>query len=220
MRLVPLTVRRTQGDAVRFLTRVAACVLMSAVVTVGIGIEVAQAHSELTSSNPAARSVMSTAPAQIALTFSDTIEQRFSTVTISVGDGPPAKSKVEVRQNRLRAVVPDAVRRSGTWTVAFRVVSIDGHPISGTIPLTIKADPAASAPSTGTAEPSATPSAAASAPTTSPPGAAQQRLSGDQAQQVGTVADDRRRLLWWLAGAVGLMIALAASVYLARDRSP
>ncbi|MFC0039205.1 copper resistance CopC family protein [Actinomadura rayongensis] len=87
----------------------------------------ASAHTRLVSSTPAEGASVA-APAQVTLTFSDEI--RVAKVVVKgadgtqVQDGAATRSKTTVAQ-KLKAAVPP-----GLYTVAYRVVGADGHPIT------------------------------------------------------------------------------------------
>lgn len=147
--------RRTGG-------RVAA---VAAVFLVSIGWAApALAHDALLGSEPADGAVLTEAPSQIVLTFSGAQAGVGSEVAV-VGpdgavwsDGPVQVSEAVVTQS-LRPDMPE-----GVYTVTFRSVSGDGHPVSGTFTFsvdlpeapvteTVVTEPATAAPVTETAEP-------------------------------------------------------------------
>ncbi|QCQ94113.1 copper resistance protein CopC (plasmid) [Rhodococcus sp. SGAir0479] len=102
-----------------------------------IGSGVAQAHSALISSSPAADGVLDTSPAGVELTFNQNIQDQFANVTVTdpsgkqVGDRAPS-----VRGDRVLLSVT-AELPAGEYTVGYRVISEDGHPISGTYKFTV-----------------------------------------------------------------------------------
>ncbi|MEU8301327.1 copper resistance CopC family protein [Micromonospora sp. NPDC048909] len=107
----------------------------------------AVAHSELKSSNPAAGSVNGAAPASVSLVFGGSILSASLTVTDGCGRAVPAQ--VTVRDRDVRATLPTGgpPPASGAWSVRWRALSEDGHPISGEVPFTVagKTDCVASA---------------------------------------------------------------------------
>lgn len=145
----------------------------------------AAAHSDLTRSSPTAGSSGRT-PEEIRLTFSDDVEPSFAAVTLSVDEAEPSRLSSRVSGAEVRATPPDVAADDTPqqWKVAYRVVSQDGHPITGSLTFTITPAAASTGPSTGggvdTATPppapaaspasgaSPTPSPAASAPTLRP----------------------------------------------------
>ncbi|MGS2809730.1 copper resistance CopC family protein [Nocardia sp. MW-W600-9] len=121
----------------------------------------AAAHAALAGSDPADGARIDVAPARVTLTFSEAIQSSFATLTVLGPDG------THYEGGDLRADGSDlstdlrALGAAGQYTVGFRVVSADGHPIQGSysFELTAAATPAAGA--TDTAAPVDTPSAAA-----------------------------------------------------------
>ena len=156
--------------------------------------------------------MLASAPSTVRATFSDRIEPRFSKATLAVAGGAPRAVPVTVDGETLRASVPDGLRLTGAWKFAFRVVSVDGHPISGTIAFTVR--PAAA--STGRAPTATATTSTATAPTATPTTTTPPRASGHQDSDP---LQPRRRLIYWVEGIVGAMLLLAAAVFWARDRS-
>jgi methionine-rich copper-binding protein CopC len=116
----------------------------------------ASAHSRLEVTSPAADATLSSAPADVVLTFNESVSAQYSHVAVTRADGSSATSGattvdgVTVRQ-------PLAPLGNGRYTVAYRVVSTDGHPVGGTFVFTVAGATTAPAPSptTTTAKPSA-----------------------------------------------------------------
>lgn len=115
----------------------------------------ASAHTVLQSVTPADGATV-TGAAQVQLVFSGEVREELSAVAVTgpggtdVVDGPPSGSGTRVVQP-LRAPLPD-----GTWTVAYRVVAADGHPVTGTTTFVVQAQAAAgseAAPEAGGAAP-------------------------------------------------------------------
>lgn len=129
----------------------------------------AQAHDDLIGSDPAAGAALDALPAQLTLTFSAGIaaDEGASVVEVTdaagttLADGSPSVSDNVLTQ-------PLAGEASGAVTVLWKVVSSDGHPISGEYSFTV----AAAAPTpTETATPAPTETAAPDetpAPSTAP----------------------------------------------------
>ncbi len=111
-----------------FVTLVAALVLLLA------GSGPATAHANLVESNPAGGSRIDTAPSEVTLTFSENVGNGFVAVTAPSGR-TVATSNVRTLDHVLSADVAASAER-GRYTVAYRIVSADGHPISGEITFT------------------------------------------------------------------------------------
>lgn len=102
----------------------------------------AQAHSQLVSSFPIANSQLSKAPQYVDLTFNEDLLLIANKVTnkISVTDSKKVnwqKSKLDVKGGKIRAYLKTGLT-PGKYTVTYRVVSEDGHPIRGSYLFTYK----------------------------------------------------------------------------------
>jgi methionine-rich copper-binding protein CopC len=150
----------------------------------------AEAHTTLTSSSPAKGATV-TSPAQIRLTFADPV--RFTgVVVVDAKGGHHESGKSQAVDNHVTEPVA-GVLTSGVYTVGWRVVAPDGHPVTGEYKFTVKGGGASSAaPATPTA------------PATSP-----------AAQSVKHTSSAG----WWYVGLAILVIALAGGgMALARRR--
>lgn len=140
-----------------------------------LGMNPAAAHDELVSTNPTDGATLTEAPASLELTYSGDIMDVDGANQVrvtnaageSVTDGAPDIDGKVVTQDLATAAADD------TYTVTWRVVSSDGHPIQGTFTYTVGqgskvADATAQAATTGAAEPSAE-STGTSAPVASDP---------------------------------------------------
>lgn len=101
----------------------------------------AAAHDNLISSTPEAGSTVDVSPAEISLTFSGELLTATSAVVIevtspdgqNVAEGEPAVDGTTVTQTLA------ASQSAGVFTVLWRVVSSDGHPISDQYTYTVEA---------------------------------------------------------------------------------
>ncbi|MCX5270075.1 copper resistance CopC family protein [Streptomyces virginiae] len=133
------------------------------------GAPAASAHTDLTSSTPADGATLDALPLSIGLTFSDDMSQEYAKVALTAPDGTPAgtgEPRVDGKSASL-AVKPGLP--SGRYTVGYRVVSADGHPVSGSYSFTVRAAaPAAPSPTPSSPTPSAEADAAAASPAPTP----------------------------------------------------
>lgn len=91
------------------------------------------AHALVRSTEPAAESVVDAAPRQVVLRFSEPVEAAFGAVRVFRADGERVDDgRARHVPGDPRTVVVALVPRlpDGTYTVSWRVVSADGHPIS------------------------------------------------------------------------------------------
>lgn len=195
-----------------------------------LGAAPAAAHTELRGSDPAPRAVVPADTAEVTLSFSGPVRAGLSTVVVTGPDGADhARGRVRARgSDAVQAV--DGPLPPGAWTVAYRVVAEDGHPLTGTSSFTVR--PAAVVPGVaGTlppappvpARPSAAgPSAAGSRGPGLPPGADSTALpvtapdrattpSGDGSSAGGPIA---------LAGTGLLVVGLTVAAAVRRRSSP
>jgi copper resistance protein C len=111
----------------------------------------ASAHDQLTGQNPVADATVAQMPEAITLTFSSNPVALGSQIQINDGGG---NSWAEGSPEIVDTTASQAVRAdapAGTYTVAWRVVSSDGHPIEGTFNFTVSEGSAGA--SAGTAAP-------------------------------------------------------------------
>ncbi|WP_113839707.1 copper resistance CopC family protein [Blastococcus sp. TF02A-26] len=111
------------------------------VVLVGLGIPAASAHDALTGATPADGSSVTTAPAEVALEFSGVVQELGAEVAVTGPDGTDAtRGAAEVVGTTLTQPLT-ADLPAGAYSVAWRVTSADGHPVSGTLSFTVAGDP-------------------------------------------------------------------------------
>lgn len=115
----------------------------------------ARAHTDLVGSTPRDGAHLQRPPADIDLTFSEEVRPGFASISVRVkGRTIPTTVSQGQDARTIRARFADAEPRpAGSWQVAYRVTSTDGHPINGT--LAFQADRPAKKTKTGstTAEP-------------------------------------------------------------------
>jgi copper transport protein len=91
----------------------------------------AAAHAVLLRTDPAPQTTVKTPPAAVRLDFSEAVEAAFGAVRVFDVDGKRVdKGKIQMAQGRREVVVPASLP-GGTYTVTWRVVSADGHPVHG-----------------------------------------------------------------------------------------
>lgn len=138
--------------------------LLALLVTVGA--TAAAAHDELLDSSPGADEHLDVAPTHVTLSFSDDILTIGPAVIVADTDGATWTAGDPTLDGSSVVVplvddVPD-----GAYEVRWRVVSSDGHPISGVIPFTVgdaaAVDPSASPEPTAAPEPAPSSAPAAS----------------------------------------------------------
>lgn len=178
----------------------------------------AQAHTDLLSSSPKAGAVLQNSPDELTLTFSEDIDPDFATVVLTVGDARE-RLDTDVVRGEVTGTVPrslDAGTATGdfTWSVAYRVVSADGHPVSGKVDFEapFPKPPAASG---GDGTPAEEPGS-----TTADPEDAEVTEDADDAVVVqADQSEDSPALVWAIVLGAGLILAVPAMAWGFRRRS-
>jgi copper resistance protein C len=112
----------------------------------------ASAHSELLESTPAAGAELTKAPSEVELVFGETVQPQGGRIVVSTGDTIVSRDSTFTTRDNVASVqlAPDG--QPGTYTVAFRVVSADGHVVGERFEYTVvgKTSPSPTSGSTGT----------------------------------------------------------------------
>ncbi|BEL06382.1 copper resistance protein CopC [Actinoplanes sichuanensis] len=117
----------------------------------------AEAHADLVRTDPAQGTVVATAPTRILLTFDEAVRGVPDGVQIFDARGELVEARTTVTGTEL-AVTPTGPLGTGTTVLTWRVVSDDGHPISGALTFAIGA-PTTPAVTMPAGEPSTVPNA-------------------------------------------------------------
>jgi copper transport protein len=116
----------------------------------------AQAHATLLGSDPAEGAVVATAPERITFTFNETIGAVPGGVHVFDAQGDPVTASASATGSKLEVALPEPVE-DGTLIVVWRIVSDDGHPVSGSLRFSVGAPSATvadiKAPSSGAESP-------------------------------------------------------------------
>ncbi|MFE3542105.1 copper resistance protein CopC [Nocardia sp. NPDC059177] len=97
----------------------------------------ASAHSGAVSSVPENGSTIEVGPARASVTFNENLQENFPSLTVVGPDGRLwSKGKATV-DGKSVSVELGELGPVGEYTIAFRVTSADGHPVSGTRTFTL-----------------------------------------------------------------------------------
>ena len=171
----------------------------------------AHAHDELLGSSPAAEATVEGLPTEITLTFSAAIATDAGASEVQVTDaaGTSLVAEAPTAQDNVLTQALEG-EASGPVTVLWKVVSSDGHPISGQYAFTVTAPPTPTDTPTPTAvptpssEPSESAEPSSSATPTAPP-----------ADEDATAAS-----AWpWILGGLIIVAVAGAVVYLLVSRA-
>lgn len=200
-------------------TRLRTMVLAAAALTVAAGITIAGAspafaHDELLASSPEPGQVFDTAPAEVALDFSnDIIEVGTAIVVVDHHGGDVEVGDPVVAGPHVTAALPADLE--GDYQVRWRAVSSDGHPIEGAIDFGVGAD------ATGVW----TEEAAHDDPATEAP-AEGDHADGEHAEGDSAEGDDASQsgpdgwaVAGFVVGALGILALLAAVILNAKRKS-
>ncbi|RLP75706.1 hypothetical protein D9V32_09575 [Mycetocola tolaasinivorans] len=151
MTIVPNTLSAEGVAARRTLARgrtATLLVLLVALFTAGMILPAtsASAHDQLLVSDPAQGSVLEVAPTTINLTFSATILNVGTRILVNDAAGTDWAEGEPVSEGTEASVPVRAGLPNGEYTIAWRVVSSDGHPITGVVPFTLSAPAGVPAP--------------------------------------------------------------------------
>jgi copper resistance protein C len=103
----------------------------------GPAADVAQAHVTLTGSSPGPGSTWDVAPRKVVLEFDENVQTGFAVVDVVAPDGSAISTgDVSVTDNKVIAGLGPPTE-AGDYTVGWRVVSDDGHPVDGQFTYTL-----------------------------------------------------------------------------------
>lgn len=91
------------------------------------------AHATLIGSNPAEGAVLQTAPSTVTLTFDDALAEFEPTVVVTGPDGNRYQSGPATIDGAELSSTVAPLTVAGAYTIAYRVVSHDGHPVEGEV---------------------------------------------------------------------------------------
>jgi MYXO-CTERM domain-containing protein len=163
----------------------------------------ARAHNSLTKASPARNATLDEAPGSVELTFLQKVDPEALTITVTDAQRQPVPTAAAQADGKTGSVAFGEPLGNGVYTVTYRVVSLDGHPVQGSYRFTVAEPEASSAPSPR-------PVAAPSAPV---PAAAEPVAASAS-------PDDSGR--WTIAAGVALVAVLGvvALAVLRRRRTP
>ena len=93
----------------------------------------ASAHNSLTGSNPADKAVLDAGPTEIVLTFDQPVQEGdgLNSIAVTGPDGEQWQGDVATVDSNVVTTPLRELGPSGTYTIGYRIVSADGHPVSG-----------------------------------------------------------------------------------------
>jgi methionine-rich copper-binding protein CopC len=190
----------------------AVAVTLICAVALLVGAAPAFAHTRLQSSDPADGTSLGAGPQRVSLTFNEPMQSGFATLTVIGPDSRPYQSGEVTANGGTVSIAVAPLGPAGRYEVGYRVVSEDGHPVTGAIAFTLTAPGPAAA--TTTAAPAAAPSSALAAPASATPAP----TSAAPAPVAASTDDDGGMPVWpWIVGGVVLIgVGAAAALRLGR----
>ena len=175
-----------------------AAALLAAGLALLVAATPAWAHNSLSSASPAREATLSRAPTEITLEFLARLDPAFTTIVLTDGTKRRVPTGDPVVDGTKSTVQVTDTLPNGTYTVAYRVVSADGHPVQGSYPFTV-ADPA------GRTAPTVAPTTASASPA---------------AATAGDDGGGGRGTVLGVAGSAVVVLAVAVGALWWRRRSP
>jgi copper transport protein len=124
--------RRPLGRAVRRLALAAVLVTVGSVLLAGP----ASAHASLLKTDPTEGSILAKAPATATFTFNEQVGSEQGGVHVFSAAGKELEADSHVEDAKLIVDLPSGMDK-GTFIVAWRVISADGHPIAGSLSFSV-----------------------------------------------------------------------------------
>ncbi|MGA4993553.1 copper resistance CopC family protein [Nonomuraea bangladeshensis] len=141
--------------------RLLTVLLLACVAAVVVPPYAAQAHNVLVGSDPRDGATLTAAPGRVTLVFDQAVRQGYAQIGVTGADGSSwADGDAVVAAERV-SVKLKALPGGGAYVVGYRILSADGHPVTGKLTFTVaSAGPASPAPAEATPDAAATPNAA------------------------------------------------------------
>ncbi|MED7922702.1 copper resistance protein CopC [Nonomuraea sp. LP-02] len=187
--------------------RLLTVLLLACVAAVIVPPYAAQAHNVLVGSDPRDGATLTAAPGRVTLVFDQAVRQGYAQIGVTGADGSSwADGDAVVAAERV-SVKLKPLPGGGPYVVGYRILSADGHPVTGKLTFTLApAGPASPAPADATSAATAPNAAAASEAAGASGAAAEAAANGGAGMAVV-----------WIVGA---LVLLAAGTAVALRRTP
>jgi copper transport protein len=97
-----------------------------------------QAHAVLIQASPLQAGELEASPAEIRLTFNERLEKKLYTIDVVDSNGKAVnKKQAALSEDQKELSLPLTKLPDGYYTVSYRVISADGHPVSGAYVFTL-----------------------------------------------------------------------------------
>lgn len=167
------------------------------------------AHSHLEDSTPKNGEIVTESLTAITLSFETAIEPTSSFTLMDERNASIPLSEVSISGNQLIANVEDNLT-NGAYTIHWKIIGEDGHPLEGDIPFTVQLPEKAAPPEQSETE---TPSSDVTTAETISAGDTETVMK-DQAAEVKEAASDEPKMMnYVLPALIGLIIVLGFGCY-------
>ncbi|MEU7911826.1 copper resistance CopC family protein [Microbispora bryophytorum] len=172
----------------------------------------ARAHDVLVASDPKDGAVLGAMPASVTLTFDQAVRRDFARLAVTGPDGAHyEQGEITVDGGKVSIGVRTGTP-AGAYAIGYRIVSNDGHPVTGAVRFTVTGGGAAAG---AVATPTATPAPGAANPGAAIPGAA---IPGASTTGASTTGQGGGSWVWGLLAVTAALLALCARVLVRHDR--
>ncbi len=172
----------------------------------------ARAHDVLVASDPKDGAVLGAMPASVTLTFDQAVRRDFARLAVTGPDGAHYEQGEITVDGRNVSIGVRTGTPAGAYAIGYRIVSNDGHPVTGAVKFTVTGGGAA--PGAVTA-PTSTPAPGTANPVTANPVTAN---PGAPTTGVGTTGQGGGSWVWGLLAVTAALLALCARVLVRHDR--
>ncbi len=99
----------------------------------------ASAHNQLTGSNPKDKAALDTGPQTVVLTFDQPVQEGegLNSVAVTGPDGKEWQAGPATVDSNVVTLPVRELGPAGVYTIGYRIVSADGHPVSGKLTFTL-----------------------------------------------------------------------------------
>ncbi|SIR22679.1 Copper-binding protein CopC (methionine-rich) [Microbispora rosea] len=157
----------------------------------------ARAHDVLVASDPKDGAVLGAMPASVTLTFDQAVRRDFARIAVTGPDGAHFEQGEITVDGRNVSIGVRTGTPAGAYAIGYRIVSNDGHPVTGAVKFTVTGGGAAPG--------------AVTAPTVTP-------ATGTATTGAGTTGQGGGSWVWGLLVVTAALLALCARVLVRHDR--
>ncbi|GAB2947824.1 hypothetical protein GCM10027280_40690 [Micromonospora polyrhachis] len=163
----------------------------------------AAAHNRLRSATPERDATLTAPPTEVVLEFAEPLNPTYTTIVVTDAARQRVATSEPVVAGTRGTVTFTEPLTDGGYTVAYRVVSADGHPVQGSYPFTVGSGPAS------VTTPSAASPAASTGDATSTAGS-DRAASADRTASSGGGVSGGGVSAWTIAAGTAALAALLA----------